>query len=86
MNKKQLRTLAAIFTDPAPANIAWHDIESLLLALGAELTEGRGSRLRVALNGVREVFHRPHPGNEAGRPMVREVRRFLVAAEIGPPE
>ena len=85
MTKKQLRTLEGIFADPV-ANIDWHDVESLLLALGAELTEGRGSRVRVALNDVREVFHRPHPQNEAGKPMVRELRRFLIAAGIRPPE
>jgi HicA toxin of bacterial toxin-antitoxin, len=86
MTKKQQRTFDAIFADPVRANIDWHDVESLLLALGAELSEGRGSRLRVALNDVREVFHRPHPQNEAGKPMVRELRRFLIAAGIRPPE
>ena len=86
MTKKQLRVLEAIFADPVVANIDWHDVESLLLALGAELSEGRGSRVRVALNEVREVFHRPHPQNEAGKPMVRELRRFLTAAGIQPSE
>jgi hypothetical protein len=85
MTKKQQRTLEAIFADPVRANVDWHDVESLLRALGAELTEGKGSRLRVALNDVREVFHRPHPQNEAGKPMVRELRRFLVAAGIRAP-
>ncbi len=37
------------------------DIESLFIALGAEVTEGKGSRVRVALNDVRAVFHRPQP-------------------------
>ncbi len=32
--------------------------------MGAEITEGRGSRVRVALKGVRAVFHRPHPEKE----------------------
>ena len=86
MTKKQLRVLEAIFADPVRANIDWHDVESLLLALGAELSEGRGSRVRVALNEVREIFHRPHPQNEAGKPMVRELRRFLTAAGIQPSE
>ena len=85
MTKKQLRVLEAIFADPL-ANIDWHGVETLLLALGVELTEGRGSRIRVALNDVREVFHRPHPQNEAGKPMVRELRRFLAAAGIRTPE
>ncbi len=61
MTRKQRKVLEAIFADPVRANINWRDVESLLVALGAELSEGRGSRLRVALNGVREVFHRPHP-------------------------
>jgi hypothetical protein len=86
MSRKQRRVLEAIFADPVRANIDWHDVESLLLALGAELSEGRGSRVRVALNDVREVFHGPHPQNEAGKPMVRESRRFLTGAGIQPPE
>jgi hypothetical protein len=85
MTKKLQRTLAGIFTDPAPANIAWHDVESLLITLGAELTEGRGSRVRVTLNDVDAVFHRPHPRKEAARPTVRDLRAFLIGARIQPP-
>jgi HicA toxin of bacterial toxin-antitoxin, len=80
----QERTLKVLFSDPVRANIGWHDVESLLIALGAELTEGRGSRLRVALNGIRAVFHRPHPGNEVGKPTVRSLRGFLSEAGIRP--
>jgi hypothetical protein len=78
------RTLKGLFADPVRANISWHDVESLLIALGAELTEGRGSRLRVVLNGIRAVFHRPHPGNEVGKPTVRSLRGFLSEAGIRP--
>ncbi|MCJ2109728.1 type II toxin-antitoxin system HicA family toxin [Methylobacterium sp. E-025] len=56
-------TLAAIFADPVRSGVVWSDIESLMSACGAEITEGRGSRIRVALHGVRAVFHRPHPQN-----------------------
>lgn len=69
----------------------------MLAALGAEITdlqsaeadfrsakaEGRGSRVRVYLNGVRAVFHRPHPRKEAGKGAVKSVRRFLAEAGIG---
>ena len=41
MNKKQTRTLNAIFEDPVPADIDWRDVESLFIALGAVLTEGQ---------------------------------------------
>ena len=84
MNSKHKKTLAAIFEEPARANIDWKDIENLLSGLGAELTEGRGSRLRVALNGVRASFHRPHPRKEAGKLMIKSVRRFFMEAGVEP--
>ncbi len=77
-------TLRAIFADPVRANIVWRDIEALMQACGAEITEGNGSRVRVALNGVRAVFHRPHPQKETDKGAVRSVRRFLLEAEIEP--
>ncbi|MCW5968696.1 MAG: type II toxin-antitoxin system HicA family toxin [Blastocatellales bacterium] len=84
MKGKHGKTLAAIFQDPVRANIDWDDIEKMLLALGAELSEGRGSRVRIALRDVRAVFHRPHPAKETDRGAVRSMRRFLEAAGIKP--
>ena len=86
MNSKQRATLAAVFKGPAPASITWSDIESMLHACGAEISEGKGSRVRVYLNGVRAVFHRLHPRKEANRSTVRSVQRFLGEAGIGPKE
>lgn len=77
-------TLAAIFADPVRAGIVWRDIEVLFAACGGELTEGNGSRVRVALNGVRAVFHRPHPQKETDKGAVKSVRRFLSEAGITP--
>ncbi len=82
MNKKHEKTLEAILTNPVKANILWKDIESLFLALGAEISEGRGSRVRVALNGVRAIFHRPHPQKETKKGAIKSVRRFLQEAGI----
>ena len=76
------RTLEAIFQDPIRANVPWTDVERLLLALGAEVTEGRGSRVRVALCGVRAVFHRLHPQKETGKGALKSVWRFLRAARV----
>jgi len=81
---KHRATLEAIFADPVRANINWSDIESLLVSLGAELSEGRGSRVRIALNGVRAVFHRPHPQKETDKGAVRSMRRFLTEAGCAP--
>ncbi len=50
--------------------------------MGAEITEGNGSRVRVKLNGVRAVFHRPHPENITDKGAVKSVRRFLQEAEV----
>jgi len=81
---KHRATLQAIFARPVRADIAWADIEALLVYLGAELSEGRGSRLRVALLGVRAVFHRPHPQKETDRGAVVSVRRLLSEAGVQP--
>jgi len=56
----------------------------LLAACGAEISEGQGSRVRVALNGVRAVFHRPHPQKETDKGALKSVRRFLAEAEVMP--
>lgn len=84
MSRKHRRTLQAIFDDPVRTNIAWRDIEAMLRAAGAEITEGEGSRVRIALNGVRAVFHRPHPQKETNRGAVRSMRRFLIEARVTP--
>jgi hypothetical protein len=79
MNKKQRLTFQKIFEKPERSDILWQDIEALFLALGAE----RGSRVRVALNDVRAVFHRPHPERVMNKASVRSVRRFLIESEVG---
>jgi hypothetical protein len=84
VDSKHNKTLEAIFEKPERANIAWRDIEALFIALGAEITEGNGSRVRVALKGVRAVFHRPHPQKETNKGAVKSVRRFLEAAGVKP--
>jgi hypothetical protein len=84
MQTKHRKTLEAIFAQPVLANIAWSDIEGLFNALGADVSQGSGSRVRVALNDVRAVFHRPHPQKETDKGAVRSVRRFLEEAGIRP--
>lgn len=85
MNRRQKGTLEGLFADPVRANIAWHDIVSLLGALGAEVTERRGSRVLISLSGHRAVVHRPHPEHEAGKGLVRDLRQFLSDAGVERP-
>jgi HicA toxin of bacterial toxin-antitoxin, len=82
MNTKHRRTLAAIFVRPVPSCIRWADVEALLAALGAERSEGRGSRVRFRLNGEEAVFHRPHPSPETDKGAINALRRFLETAGV----
>jgi HicA toxin of bacterial toxin-antitoxin, len=81
---KHEKTLDAIFAKPTRGNVKWADIESLFLHLGAEITEGNGSRVRVALNGIKSVFHRPHPSPEVKKRALESVRTFLENAGVSP--
>lgn len=84
MPRKWERTLKAIFADPVPANLRWRDIEALFVALGAEVVEGRGSRVTVFLGSAKATFHRPHPHPETDKGALRAVRRFLIEAGLRP--
>ncbi len=82
LSSKHCKTLQAIFANPVRADVPWTDIEALLVVLGAELSEGRESRVRIALNGMRAVFHRPHPAKETDKGALKSMRRFLHQASI----
>lgn len=83
MNAKHRRTLEAVLASPVRSNVRWVDIESLLDALGAERSEGRGSRVRFMLNGAEAIFHRPQPQPETDKGALKAVRRFLETAGVG---
>jgi len=82
MNKKQRKTLNKILEKPERSDIPWSNIELLIIALGGEISEGRGSRVRVILNNVKAVFHRPHPEQVTEKGAVKSVRRFLKEAGV----
>lgn len=84
MKAAHRRTLLAIFGTPTPTNLDWRQIEALFVALGAQVIEGRGSRVRFELNGVIATFHRPHPHKEAKPYQVRDARAFLYQAGVKP--
>ncbi len=82
MNQKHRKTLEAVFKKPTQPGIPWKDIETLFINLGGLVSEGRGSRIRVELNGEDAVFHRPHPAKETDKGAVASVRRFLENAGV----
>lgn len=82
LNSKQSKTLEKIFEDPVKSDIVWTDIESLFKGAGGKITEGRGSRVRVVLNGAKAVFHRPHPERVTDKGAIKSVRKFLEEAGV----
>lgn len=84
LSTKHARTLSDIFANPVRADVRWTEVEALFRALGAEISQGSGSRVRISLNGRRMVFHEPHPQPTIVKDAVRSVRRFLLEAGIGP--
>ncbi len=84
MNGRHRKTLVAVYTDPVPGTLAWESIESLLRAAGAQVIEGRGSRVRFVKDGEVATFHRPHPAKEAKRYQVRDARDFLERIGVRP--
>jgi hypothetical protein len=83
---KHYRVLQDIFATPVRSNVQWKDIEKMLIAFGAEVTEGNGSRVRISFNNVKAVFHRPHPRKETDKGAVVAMKRFLLTAGISPEE
>ncbi|MCB1213198.1 MAG: type II toxin-antitoxin system HicA family toxin [Chlamydiia bacterium] len=84
MSTKHNRTLTSLFKDPIPSNILCSDIINLLIYLGSNVSEEMGSRVRITLNGIRAVFHRPHPKKETDKGAVKSMRRFLNNAGVKP--
>ena len=84
MKGKHRKTLIAVFHDPVPGTLEWTAVEGLLIAVGARMVEGRGSRVRFEKGGDVETFHRPHPAKEAKRYQVRAARAFLQRIGVTP--
>ena len=74
----------AIYADPVPKQLEWKAMEALFIAVGAEVIEGRGSRVRFHKNVQIGTFHRPHPKKEAKPYQVKDARDFLTRIGVGP--
>ena len=84
VNSKHRKTLRAIFTRPTSPAIVFSSIESLIVALGGEVIEREGSRVKILLRGEQWRCHRPHPGKEAKRYQVEEGRELLERVGVLP--
>ncbi|MDR2187350.1 MAG: type II toxin-antitoxin system HicA family toxin [Azonexus sp.] len=84
LGRKHLRTLELVFSRPVSANVRWHDIEALFIALGGQVTEREGSRVLVRLFDDRRVFHRPHPEPTTDKGAIEAIRKWLEEHGVKP--
>ena len=84
MKAKHHRTLEAVFIRPTRGGIVFSDIEALVLALGGEVRESGGSRVVFEFSGTRKYLHRPHPGKEAKKYQVEDIREWFQNLEVTP--
>ena len=84
MKLKHQKTLERIFSRPVNSNIKWRDIETLFIALGAEVSEREGSRVAVVLFDEVKIFHRPHPMPTTDKGAVSSIRKWLEKHGVTP--
>ncbi len=84
MSHRHSPLIRTLFQDPVSANIHWREVESLLHHLGAELETLTGNRVRLRLNRVEGILHRPHHGTTLDKNAVRTLRGYLASAGITP--
>ena len=84
MKAKHRRILEAIYAIPTRGGIVFSNIEALVIAIGGDVREGEGSRIVFELKGSRRYLHRPHPGKEAKKYQVEELREWFRQLEIIP--
>lgn len=81
LNSANCAVLCAIFAEPTRADIDWDDFIRVYRALGGDKpVQGSGSVRRLKLNGVRAVFHEPHPKGTMKKYAVEDARDFLTNA------
>jgi hypothetical protein len=81
MNARQKKILTLIFEKPTRTDLRYDDVKSLLMAVGASIREGRGSRVRFEQGTYSVHLHTPHPQKVMPKSSVELIRDFLI--EIG---
>lgn len=82
MKGKHAKTLRAIFTRPTLASVVFADIEALVVGLGGEVVAGDGSRVVLRLGDAVKHAHRPHPGKQARKYQIEEIRVWLESQGV----
>ena len=76
LNGCHRRTYETIFRHPAAHNLEWHDVRSLLAAMG-DVAEGHNGSLQVTRNGQMVNLHAPKHKDVASAEDVLAIRHFL---------
>ena len=84
MSRRAANLLRSIFHDPPSENVHWRDVESLLEHVGASVEPISGARVRVKLNRMEGVLHRPHHSNVLDASALMHLREFLARAGVTP--
>jgi hypothetical protein len=84
MSRHHANLIRTIFHDPPSGNVHWREIESLLKHVGASLEPISGARIRVTLNRMEGVLHRPHHSNVLDASALLHLRQYLARAGVTP--
>ena len=82
MNAQQRRTLKRVMARPAPSDIPWADIESMLGRVGVAVKERPGSRVALIKDGELMLLRLPLRKPLAVSATVRDIAAFLRAAGV----
>lgn len=82
LNHKQLNVLEKVYAHPVAHNLTWHDVRTLLDAVG-EVEEKHNGSWRITISGVAEVFD-PNHGKELSTQQVMDLRHMLTGAGLEP--
>ena len=84
MSRHHAQLIRSIFHDPPSGNVHWREIESLLKHLGCEIESLSGARIRVRLQRMEDILHRPHHGHTLDARALVHLRGFLARAGVTP--
>lgn len=82
MNHRHRKVLHALFAHPVSANIDFHEVQSVLKELGADIEDRSGARLAVTLKGHTVLFH--NANTTLPKEEVAQIRKFLIDCGVSP--
>jgi hypothetical protein len=80
LNHKQHSALEKVYAHPVAHNLTWHEVRTLLDAVG-EVEEKHNGSWRITVGGQVEVFD-PNHGKDLTVEQVMDLRRMLTAAGL----